>query len=187
MGRYPTDEEGLQTLVINPGAVGWKGPYLKGGLKDDPWGTPYDYGRDPENPNHYVLRSAGPDKQFGTEDDCRNRLRDWRWPNDFTCDRCGSKKKPYRNKNRKNIYQCKNCGYQASLTAGTIFNKTRLPLTRWFLMIYLIAVTDKEIRLSYFQRLWDTDNYKAVWIMAGKIKKALAKSDDYLRLVGLVD
>jgi predicted RNA-binding Zn-ribbon protein involved in translation (DUF1610 family) len=126
-------------------------------------------------------------RQFGTEDDCRNRLREWRWPNGFTCDRCGNKKEPYRNRNRKNIYQCKNCGYQASLTAGTIFNKTRLPLTRWFLMIYLIAVTDKKIRLSYFQRLWDTKNYKAVWMMADKIKKALAKSDEYLKLVGLVD
>ena len=126
-------------------------------------------------------------RQFGTEDACRNSLRDWQWPNGFTCDRCGSRKEPYRNKNRKNIYQCRNCGYQASLTAGTIFHKTRLPLSRWFLMIYLIALTDEKIRLSYFQRLWDTNNYKAVWIMADKIKKALAESDDYLRLVGLVD
>ena len=126
-------------------------------------------------------------RQFGTEDACRNSLREWRWPNGFICDRCGSRKKPYRNKNRKNIYQCKDCGYQASLTAGTIFHKTRLPLSRWFLMIYLIALTDEKIRLSYFQRLWDTDNYKAVWFMADKIKKDLAESDDYLRLVGLVD
>ena len=125
-------------------------------------------------------------RQFGTEDDCRNRLREWRWPNGFTCDRCGSKKEPYRNKNR-NIYQCKDCGYQASLTAGTIFHKTRLPLSRWFLMIYLIEITDKKIRLSYFQRLWATNNYKAVWVMADKIKKALAESNKYLKLVGLVD
>lgn len=126
-------------------------------------------------------------KQFGSKDACRKRLREWRWPNGFTCDRCDNKEEPYRNKNRKNIYQCKNCGYQASLTVGTIFQKTRLPLSRWFLMIYLLQITDKKIRLSYFQRLWRTNNYKAVWFMANKIKKALAKSDEYLRLVGLVN
>jgi len=126
-------------------------------------------------------------KRFGTEDACRNQLREWRWPNGFTCDRCDSRKEPYRNKNRKNIYQCRDCGYQATLTVGTIFHKTRLPLSRWFLMIYLIKITDKKIRLSYFQRIWGTNNYKAVWIMADKIKKALAESDDYLKLVGLAD
>jgi len=122
-------------------------------------------------------------REFGSEDACRKRLKEWRWPNGFTCDRCGSKKEPYRNKNRKNIYQCRDCGYQASLTVGTIFNKTRLPLSRWFLMIYLLGIADKKIRLSYFQRLWSTNNYKAVWFMADKIKTALAESDEYLRLV----
>lgn len=124
-------------------------------------------------------------RKFSSEDDCRNRLREWRWPNGFICDRCGSKKEPYRNTNR-NIYQCKHCGYQASLTAGTIFQKTRLPLRRWFFMIYLFGLTDEKIPLSYFQRLWNTNNYKAVWVMADKIKQALAESDKYLRLVGLV-
>ena len=126
-------------------------------------------------------------KRFATEDDCRTRLKEWRWPNGFRCDRCKSRNEPYRNRNRKNIYQCKYCGYQASLTAGTIFHKTRLPLSRWFLMIYLMGLTNNKIRLSYFQRLWSTDNYKAVWFMADKIKKSLGKSNDYLILVGLVD
>ena len=53
-------------------------------------------------------------------------------------------------------------------------------------MIYLMGLTNNKIRLSYFQRLWNTDNYKAVWFMADKIKKALGKSHDYLILVGLV-
>lgn len=53
-------------------------------------------------------------------------------------------------------------------------------------MIYLFGLTDEKIPLSYFQRLWNTNNYKAVWVMADKIKQALAESDKYLRLVGLV-
>lgn len=73
IGRYPTDEEGLNALVINPGIPSWKKPYLKGGLKSDPWETPYDYSMDPDYPGLYILRSAGPDKQLGTEDDIVER------------------------------------------------------------------------------------------------------------------
>ena len=73
VGKYPTDEEGLNALVINPGIPGWKRPYLKGGLKSDPWETPYDYSRDPDYPDLYILRSAGPDRQLGTEDDIVER------------------------------------------------------------------------------------------------------------------
>ena len=69
LGRYPTEEEGLKALVENPGDSGWRRPYLRGGLKADPWGTPYAYSRDPDDPDRYVLRSAGPDESLGTEDD----------------------------------------------------------------------------------------------------------------------
>lgn len=46
VGRYPTAEEGLAALVSKPASVasGWNGPYLKGGLPNDPWGRPYKYG-----------------------------------------------------------------------------------------------------------------------------------------------
>lgn len=69
VGRYPTAEEGLSALVNNPGIPGWKGPYLKDGLKPDPWGTPYSYSISSDEPNRYVLGSAGPDRRLGTADD----------------------------------------------------------------------------------------------------------------------
>ncbi len=69
IGRYPTSDEGLQALVNDPGFPNWRGPYVKGGLKNDPWGTPYAYGRDTDHPDRYTLRSAGPDRQLGTDDD----------------------------------------------------------------------------------------------------------------------
>lgn len=68
-GRYPSSDEGLQVLVEDPGLAGWKGPYLKGGLKPDPWDTPYIYTLDADDPLQYVLSSAGPDLTPGTEDD----------------------------------------------------------------------------------------------------------------------
>ena len=67
VGRYPTTEEGLASLVSNPGIDTWKRPYLRGELKNDPWDTPYVYTFEGEG--EYTLSSAGPDMQPGTEDD----------------------------------------------------------------------------------------------------------------------
>jgi general secretion pathway protein G len=69
LGRYPTQDEGLAALVEDPGFANWRGPYLKGELEPDPWGTPYRYALDPLAAGRYELRSAGPDGRFGTPDD----------------------------------------------------------------------------------------------------------------------
>ncbi len=69
VGRYPATEEGLAVLVSNPGVPGWRGPYVKNGLKPDSWGTPYSYAYDPSGRGGYKLVCAGPDGSFGTEDD----------------------------------------------------------------------------------------------------------------------
>ena len=68
-GRYPTASEGLQALVEDPGIGGWQGPYLKSGVKADPWGTPYSYTFSADGNGQYVLVSAGPDMQVGSDDD----------------------------------------------------------------------------------------------------------------------
>jgi general secretion pathway protein G len=70
-GRYPTEEEGLDALMTDLTIPGWKGPYLKDGVKPDPWGTPYSYTLSTEHANYYILTSAGPDKQLGTDDDVK--------------------------------------------------------------------------------------------------------------------
>jgi len=68
-GRYPTNDEGLSALVIDPGISGWKGPYVKGQLSRDPWGTHYMYSLHSEDSGRYIISSAGPDGQTGTGDD----------------------------------------------------------------------------------------------------------------------
>jgi general secretion pathway protein G len=65
-GRYPSGADGLEALVANPGVDNWRGPYLRGGLKSDPWGNAYEY---QENNGGYIIRSAGPDGQSGNDDD----------------------------------------------------------------------------------------------------------------------
>lgn len=66
-GRYPTPDEGLKALVINPGITNWDGNYVNI-VKPDPWRTPYLYR---VNDTNMVLLSAGPDHTPDTTDDIR--------------------------------------------------------------------------------------------------------------------
>ena len=66
VGRYPTTQEGLATLVTNPGIDKWEGPYLKKGLPNDPWGRPYIY-TCPGSHGEYDIVSYGRDGQPGGE------------------------------------------------------------------------------------------------------------------------
>ena len=63
-GKYPSS---LQSLISGSGEPNWNGPYLKGGMPVDAWGTPFVY--TPKGDNNYEVRSGGPDKQPGSEDD----------------------------------------------------------------------------------------------------------------------
>ncbi len=62
VGRYPTTEEGLQALVVQPGTeVRWAGPYLKKGVPADPWGRPYVYALPGTHGGDFDLQSYGQD------------------------------------------------------------------------------------------------------------------------------
>jgi general secretion pathway protein G len=70
VGRYPTNAEGLEALVSNPGNLdAWKGPYLKKTLPMDPWGKPYLYRFPGTHNNEFDLFSYGPDGVEGGEGD----------------------------------------------------------------------------------------------------------------------
>lgn len=74
---------------------------------------------------------------YGTEAQCQQALFQWKWSSGFCCPHCGYTQ-AHRIKTRQ-LYQCKQCRHQTSLTANTIFASTKLPLTPWFLAIYLLT------------------------------------------------
>ena len=76
-------------------------------------------------------------KRFGTEKACVVALTKYRWPQGCMCPKCGHNSSYYI-KTRK-VYQCTKCRHQVSVTAGTLFHSTNLPLVKWFWAIYLIA------------------------------------------------
>jgi len=78
VGRYPSNEEGLQALRVKPAAApNWDGPYLKKDLPMDPWGKAYVY-RKPGQHGDFDLFSFGPDGQEGGEGDDAQDIVSWK-------------------------------------------------------------------------------------------------------------
>lgn len=81
---------------------------------------------------------------YGTETQCFEASVKMRWPSEFECPKCASK--AYcRLKQRNTLFQCNACHSQTSVMAGTIFHSTKLPLTKWFLAIYLMTQSKNGI------------------------------------------
>ena len=75
--------------------------------------------------------------QYGTEEQFAAALEQTRWPDGFRCPRCGSAAHGVIQDDRAKNFQCKACRHQTTLPAGTVKEATKLPLTTWFLAIYL--------------------------------------------------
>jgi len=123
-------------------------------------------------------------KRYGTERACEKVLFKIRWPNGFVCPRCNSIEVSYI-KTRK-IYQCSQCRYQVSITAGTLFHSTNLSLVKWFWAIYLTA-SDKggisALRLAkHIGVSWPTARK-----MLKKIHTAMTDRDSKYRLEQLIE
>jgi transposase-like protein len=87
----------------------------------------------------------------------------------------------------RQLYECQACSYQASLTAGTIFQKTRTPLRKWFWMIFLLGRQKSRVSMLSLQRVLRIRTYKTVWTMGHKIRQALAAGDASYQLAGLLE
>ena len=80
---------------------------------------------------------------YGTEAQCRAAVTAWRWPDGFVCPGCGGR--DHSIVGRREVYECRDCLKQTSLTAGTIFAHTLLPLTTWFQGMYLLTQSKNSI------------------------------------------
>lgn len=121
---------------------------------------------------------------FGTEEACINHLFSQRWPTGYACPRCGCRRYSFHTMRR--LFQCSECKYQVSATAGTIFHKTRTPLIKWFWMIFLMTRQKSGVSMMSLQRMLDIKSYKTVWAMGHKIRKAMAERDAQYDLGGLI-
>lgn len=122
-------------------------------------------------------------ERYGTEKKCREYLFQKRWAKGFVCPKCGCTH-AYTMTNGR--YQCTNCRYQASVTAGTIMHGTHAPLTKWFLAMYLVSNDKRGISAVQLQNQIGV-TYKTAWSMLKRIRKAMKTRDDSHQLEGVIE
>jgi hypothetical protein len=123
-------------------------------------------------------------KRFSSEQDCREYLFGQRWPEGFVCPRCGCREAYHQQ--CRDLWWCRGCGHQVSVTAGTLFHKTHLPLWKWFWAIYRMGQGKKG--LSAVQLMKEIDvSYPTAWLMMQKLRQAMQKRDAQYRLGGIIE
>jgi transposase-like protein len=112
---------------------------------------------------------------YSSEEECEQFLFEWRWPYGFNCPCCDNES-CYVINTRK-LYQCKECGMQVSVTAGTIMHNSKLPLFIWFKAIDLLSQDDIKISALTLADMLGV-NYRSARLMLSKIQFAIQKLYD---------
>jgi transposase-like protein len=112
------------------------------------------------------------ESSFATEEDCRAYLARLRWPEGFRCRRCGCEKSwPVRGV----LVECAGCGYQTSVTAGTIFQDTRTPLPVWFRAMWWVTTQKNGASALGLQRVLGLKKYETAWTWLHKLRRAMVR------------
>ena len=121
--------------------------------------------------------------KYGTAEQCEQALFAWRWPRGFVCPECGHT--AYCALKGRRLIQCNACRRQTSVTAGTLFAGSKLPLTVWFLAMHLITQAKNGISsLELSRQLGISQN--SAWMMKHKLMQAMLERDAGRQLKGLV-
>jgi transposase-like protein len=114
-------------------------------------------------------------ERFATEAACRDYLVSVRWPDGFVCPRCRAGKGwPIMG---RGLMQCAACGYQASVTAGTIFQDTHKPLPLWFQAIWLVTSQKHGASAYSLQANLGLGSYRTAWTWLHKLRAAMVRPD----------
>lgn len=120
---------------------------------------------------------------YGEEEQCQKRLFDMRWPIGYRCPQCNHDK--HCQLRSRQLYQCNQCHHQTSLTAGTLFSSSKLPLKIWFLAIYFMTQEKNGISALELSRQLGI-SYNATWRMKHKLMQAMKERDDETPLKGFI-
>jgi hypothetical protein len=123
-------------------------------------------------------------KDYGTEEQCFAALYALRWPDGFRCPFCGHDQCCQLNYRR--LQQCSRCQRQTSITAGTIFDSTKLPLTVWFQAMYLLTQNKKGISAMALHRQLGI-SYNAAWRVKHKLMQVMLERDQGKPLSGFIE
>lgn len=110
-------------------------------------------------------------RRFPDEQACLHELAKLKWPKGFVCSKC-EHDKGYHLKSRPRVHECAACGHQNSITAGTVFHKTRTDIQKWFVAAYMIASDKRGVSAMRVSKEFGI-RYDTAWLMCHKIRAAL--------------
>jgi len=110
---------------------------------------------------------------FPTDEKCRELLVRLRWPEGVQCLRC--KMPVVELETEKQLFYCKDCDYQFTVTAGTIFNDSHLPLNKWFIATLLLCEAKKGMSACQMQRTLGIGSYRTAWYLCHRIRAAMVE------------
>jgi len=123
-------------------------------------------------------------ERYGDDAKCRAFLEKLRWPDGVSCPRCGSAKVSH--VKARNQFDCDSCRYQFSVTSGTVFHDTHLPLWKWFLATYLMCESKKGLSANQMKRMLGVGSYKTAWYLCHRIRSAMIEANPE-KLEGVVE
>jgi transposase-like protein len=115
---------------------------------------------------------------------CAEYLEGLRWPNGFVCPRCAEADEAYRSSRAR--LMCRHCRYQCTVTAGTVFEKTRTPLRSWLAAGWYITNQKQGVNALGLQRVLGLGSYQTAWAMLHRLRRAMIRPGRE-RLSGIVE
>ena len=146
----------------------------------------------PEDENVNTTLIAGKDyprtyrefvKMFPDNKSCTDFLNKLRWNDDFICPKCGVSSTPWHQTHKRLV--CPYCRYQTSVTAGTIFDRTRTPLTTWLEAAWHVTTAKNGMSATTIEQTLGI-SYRVAWTMLQRFRVAMVRSEREM-LSGVVE
>ncbi len=134
-------------------------------------------------------------QHFSTDEKARQYLEAVRWPDGPFCPHCGNAdtdrihaiKANVASKVRPGLYECGECREQFTVTVGTIFHGSKVPLRKWLVAFYLLCSSKKGFSALQLQRTLEIGSYRTAWFMFHRIRYALGDAVVEDKLSGIVE
>lgn len=112
------------------------------------------------------------ERQFRDEQACRDYLAKVRWPDGFVCPDCGHRTAW---QTSRGLWLCQGCRRHLSVTAGTVFQDTRLPLSLWFRAMWQVTNQKHGLSAMGLQRALGLGSYRTAWLVLHKLRQAMVR------------
>lgn len=123
---------------------------------------------------------------YSSEEECIALAYKLKWPSGFQCPYCNHCSAYIIRSRRLPLYECHKCRHQTSLTSNTVMDKSRTPLRKWLLTMYIISTSDTSINAVSLAKRIDV-TYKTAWSMLKKLRQAISDLDRGILLSGAVE